>query len=199
MTRSKASYQPSNAYRGAVEIVVKVQNLISSSVARWAPVPLRLIVGYGFAEHGFAKLLRGPDNFTSILHAMGMPAPKFLALLTIGTEIVGGLCVGLGALVPLVSVPMAVVLLVAIFTVHLQYGFSSIKLQAIEPGGARFGQPGYETDLLYLACLVALVIGGSGPFSIDNWLVRRMNGIRPAHAAARPKGMTPPDGGNASC
>lgn len=174
MTKSKASYQPSNAYRGVIDTFGKVHNLISSSVARWAPVPLRLIVGYGFAEHGFAKLLRGPDNFTGILHAMGMPAPKFLALLTIGTEIVGGFCVALGALVPLVSVPMALVLLVAIFTVHLQYGFSSIKLQAIEPGGAQFGQPGYETDLLYLACLVALVIGGSGPFSVDNWLVRRM-------------------------
>jgi putative oxidoreductase len=132
-----------------------------------------LIVGYGFAEHGFAKLLRGPDDFTGILHAMGMPASKFLAWLTIGTEIIGGLCVAIGALVPLVSIPMAVVLLVAIFTVHPQYGFSSIKLQGIEPSGARFGQPGYETDLLYLACLVALAMGGSGPLSIDNWLVRR--------------------------
>jgi putative oxidoreductase len=178
MTKSKLSYETPVAHRGVIEIAVKIQNLISSSVARWAPVPLRLIVGYGFAEHGFAKLLRGPDNFTAILHAMGMPAPKLLALLTIGTEIVGGLCVALGALVPLVSIPMAVVLLVAIFTVHLQYGFSSIKLQAIAPGGARFGQPGYETDLLYLACLVALVIGGSGPLSFDNWLLRKVSTLR---------------------
>ena len=37
-------------------------DLISRSpIARWAPVPLRLIVGYGFMEHGFAKLARGPD------------------------------------------------------------------------------------------------------------------------------------------
>jgi putative oxidoreductase len=32
-------------------------------IARWAPVPLRLIVGYGFIEHGFAKLARGLDAF----------------------------------------------------------------------------------------------------------------------------------------
>jgi uncharacterized membrane protein YphA (DoxX/SURF4 family) len=64
--------------------------------------------------------------------------------LTIWTEIIGGLCVAMGALVPLISIPM-VVLLVAIFTVHLQYGFSSIKLQAVELTGARFGQPGFET------------------------------------------------------
>jgi len=34
-------------------------DLISrSAIARWASVPLRLIVGYGFMEHGFAKLAR---------------------------------------------------------------------------------------------------------------------------------------------
>jgi putative oxidoreductase len=143
-------------------------------MGRWAPVPLRLIVGYGFAEHGFAKLLRGADNFTGILHAMGLPMPHVFAWTTIVTEIVGGFCVLLGALVPVVSIPMAIVLLVAIFTVHLPYGFSSIKLQAITPNGAQFGQPGYETDLLYLACLLALVLGGSGPFAVDNWLFRRL-------------------------
>ena len=38
-------------------------DLISRSpIARWAPVPLRLIVGYGFMEHGFAKLARGPGR-----------------------------------------------------------------------------------------------------------------------------------------
>jgi putative oxidoreductase len=151
-----------------------IQLLLSSSVARWAPLPLRLIVGYGFAEHGFAKLLRGADNFTGILHAMGLPMPHVFAWITIVTEIVGGFCVLLGALVPVVSIPMAIVLLVATFTVHLPYGFSSIKLQAITPNGAQFGQPGYETDLLYLAGLTALVLGGSGPFAVDNWLFRRL-------------------------
>ncbi|SDT54534.1 putative oxidoreductase [Bradyrhizobium canariense] len=144
-------------------------------IAHWAPLPLRLIVGYGFCAHGFAKLLRGPDNFTGLLHAMGVPMPYLMAWITIATEIVGGMFVIVGALVPIVSVPMAIVLLVAIFTVHLQYGFSSIKLLEITPSGAHFGQPGYETDLLYLACIAALVIGGSGPLSVDGWLLRRSN------------------------
>jgi putative oxidoreductase len=78
----------------------------------------------------------------------------------------------LGAFVPLASVPMAIVLLVAIFTVHLPNGFSSIKLQSVTAEGAHFGQPGYETDLLYLACLAALVLLGSGPLSIDGPLWR---------------------------
>ena len=79
----------------------------------------------------------------------------------------------LGALVPLASIPMAAVLLVAIFTVHLPYGFSSIKLQAVTAAGAQFGPPGFETDLLYLACLATLVLGGSGPLSVDGLLARR--------------------------
>ena len=59
------------------------------------------------------------------------------------------------------------------FTVHLPYGFSSIKLEAVTAAGPQFGPPGYETNLLYLACLVALVLGGSGPLAIDGLLAKR--------------------------
>ena len=149
-------------------------DLISKSpIARWAPIPLRLIVGYGFMEHGFAKLARGPEAFPAILHALGVPAPHLMGWLTILVEIVGGLAVLLGALVPLVSIPMAAVLLVATITVHLPYGFSSIKLRGVTAAGAQFGPPGFETDLLYLACLAALVLGGSGPLAIDGFLAKR--------------------------
>ena len=142
-------------------------------IARWAPLPARLIVGFGFMNHGFAKLGRGSDAFAIILHALGVPAPHFMAWCTILIEIFGGLAVFLGAFVTLVSVPMAALLLVAIFSVHLPYGFSSIKLLAVTPAGAQFGPPGYETNLLYLACLAALVLGGSGPLAIDGLIRRR--------------------------
>ena len=141
--------------------------LARPSVAVWAPIPLRLIVGYGFMAHGFAKLSKRPENFASILHTMGVPAPHLMAWLTILTELIGGLAVLLGALVPLVSLPMGAVLFVAMLTVHLPYGFSSIKLLSVTAGRAQFGPPGYELDLLYLACLAALVFGGSGPMAID--------------------------------
>ena len=142
--------------------------------ASWYAVPLRLIVGYGFIEHGYAKLARGADDFIAILHAMGMPFAHLLGWATIVVEILGGGLILLGAFVPLAAVPMAVVLLTAIFTVHLPNGFSSIKLLAVTPAGAHFGQPGYETDLLYLACLAALVLGGSGPFAFDSVLLQRL-------------------------
>jgi putative oxidoreductase len=92
-------------------------------IARGAPIPLRLIVGYGFMEHGFAKLARGSDAFATILHAIGVPGPHSMAWSTILIEVIGGLAVILGAFVALVSLPMAAVLLVAMFTVHLPYGF----------------------------------------------------------------------------
>jgi putative oxidoreductase len=143
-------------------------------IARWAPIPLRLIVGFGFMQHGFAKLTRGSDAFAIILHALGVPAPHFMAWSTILIEIFGGLAIFLGAFVSLVSLPMAALLLVAIFTVHLPYGFSSIKLMAVTAAGAQFGPVGYECNLLYLACLAALVLGGSGPLSVDNCARRRI-------------------------
>jgi putative oxidoreductase len=56
--------------------------------------------------------------------------------------------------------------------VHLPNGFSSIKLLSVTNGRAQFGQPGYETELLYLAGLAALILGGPGPFSVDGLLAR---------------------------
>ncbi|HEY3974247.1 MAG TPA: DoxX family protein [Candidatus Sulfotelmatobacter sp.] len=147
--------------------------LTRHSVAVWAPIPLRLIVGYGFMEHGFAKLYKGPEVFAGILHAIGVPVPHFMAWLTILTELIGGLAVLLGAFVPLVSLAMAGLLFVAIFTVHLPYGFSSIKLLGVASGRAQFGPPGYEVDLLYLACLAALVFGGCGPMAIDRYFSKK--------------------------
>jgi putative oxidoreductase len=139
---------------------------------RWAALPLRLIVGYGFMEHGYAKLIHGPERFATMLHTLGVPAPELTAWATILVELLSGLAVLLGAFIPLASVAMAAVLLTAMFTVHLPYGFSAIKLQAVTAAGAQFGPPGYEVDLLYLACLAALVLIGSGPFSIGSFLTR---------------------------
>jgi putative oxidoreductase len=132
-----------------------------------------LIVGYGFFAHGVAKLQRGPDHFADILQAIGTPAPHIMAWLTIFVELFGGLAVLLGAFVVWVSAPMVAVLLVAIFTVHLPFGFTSIKLLAVTANGPKFGPPGYETDLLYLACLATLLLGGSGPLAVDGWIASR--------------------------
>jgi putative oxidoreductase len=153
--------------------------LTRSPLSRWAPIALRAIVGYGFMEHGFAKLSRGPDAFAAILQGMGVPDPHLMAWLTILIELLGGVAVLLGAFVTIVSVPMTAVLLVALFKVHLPYGFSSIKLIAVTATGAKFGPVGYEVILLYIACLATIVIGGSGPFAIDGLIAERFDARHP--------------------
>ena len=147
---------------------------MASRPACWAPLLLRGIVGYGFMAHGFAKLARGPDNFTHILTALGMPFPALLSWATILLEVFGGAAFLLGALVTLVAIPSLIVLLVAIVTVHLPNGFSSIKLQSVDAMGAHFGQPGYETDLLYIACILARMLCGAGSLSVDGLIAPRI-------------------------
>ena len=107
----------------------------------------------------------------------GVPAPHFAAWLTIATEILGGVAFLLGAFVDWVSIPAIILLAVAILTVHLPYGFNSIKLIAVGNGRAQFGPPGYECDLLYIACIVTLVLAGVSPWSIDAYRLRAGRGI----------------------
>ena len=142
-------------------------------LSRWAPIPLRLIVGYGFIAHGYAKFSRGPETFGVVLHTIGIPFPSLMAWLTTLVELVGGTAILIGAFVPLVSGPMMIVLLTALFTIHLPYGFFSVKLIEVTATGTKFGTVGYEIILLYLASLVALVFGGAGPFSVDQWRTNR--------------------------
>jgi putative oxidoreductase len=142
---------------------------VPSHFARWAALPLRFIVGYGFLLHGLAKWSRGSAAFAPILHAAGVPAPQMMAWAAIVTEIVGGAAFFLGAFVSVVSLPSIILLAVAIVKVHLPYGFSSIKLMGFNNGRAQFGPPGYECDLLYIACIVALVLSGPSPWSVDSW------------------------------
>jgi putative oxidoreductase len=145
---------------------------VSSTISRYAALPLRAIVGIGFLQHGYSKLSKGPEAFASILYALHVPFPHLSAYLTIGVELLGGAALLLGAFVAWVSVPTIIVLLTAIFTVHLPYGFSSIKLKAIVDGRAQFGPPGYECALLYVACILALVLLGPGPWSFDHYRSR---------------------------
>jgi len=143
-----------------------------SQLRRWSVIPLRLIVGYGFIAHGYAKVMNGADHFAASLQGLGVPAPHLMAWATIGFELLGGLAVLVGAYIPLISVPLTVILLVAVVTVHLPYGFTAIKLRAVTAAGPQFGPPGYETNLLYIAALATLVLGGSGPLAADRWLSR---------------------------
>ena len=140
---------------------------------KWAPLPLRLIIGYGFLAHGWAKLSRGPAGFAQLLEQIHTPLPEVAAWVSVLIEVIGGLAILAGAFVAAVSVPLIVMMLVAMFAVHLRYGFSAINTIGLTADGPQFGPPGYEVNLLYIACLLALILGGAGPFSLDRFLARR--------------------------
>src|ERR1700719_471016 len=140
---------------------------------QWATLPLRLIIGYGFMAHGWAKLSRGPAGFARLLEQIGAPLPEVTAWVSTFIEILGGLAIFAGAFVAVVSVPLIVMMLVAMFTVHLRYGFSAINRIGLTTDGPQFGPPGYEVNLLYVAGLIALILQSAGPFSLDRLLARR--------------------------
>ena len=140
-------------------------------------LPLRLIIGFGFMAHGYAKLTRGTEGFAAILQALGVPAPGLTAWLTALIELFGGFAILAGAFVPIVSIPLIIIMLVALVTVHLPFGFSSVKLIAMTADGPRFGTIGYEVNLLYIAAVLTLVLGNPSPFSIDAILARRRRGV----------------------
>jgi putative oxidoreductase len=152
----------------------------------WALLPLRLIVGYGFVAHGLAKWSRGPEGFGALLHQLGVPAPVPMAWLVTLLEVFGGLAILAGVFVALVSIPLIVSLVVAMMTVHLRFGFSSINTIGLTASGPVFGPPGYEIDLLYIASLIALALLGPGPLSVGRFLRERFRTLRWKRSQASP-------------
>lgn len=120
--------------------------------------------------HGWAKLSRGPAGFGRLLEQIGVPAPGLTAWVAALVELVGGAAITAGAFVAFTSIPLIAMMLVAMFTIHFRYGFSSINTIGLAPDGPRFGPPGYEVNLLYIAGLLVLVMAGAGAWSVDAWL-----------------------------
>jgi len=140
---------------------------------RYVPIPIRMILGVGFMVHGWAKWSRGPAAFAELLKQAHVPFPLANAWLVTLLEISGGLALLLGAFVTIVSLPLILSMLGAMFTVNIKYGFSAVNTIGLTPEGPQFGPPGYEINLLYIAGLVALILGGAGPLSIDALRSRR--------------------------
>jgi putative oxidoreductase len=138
---------------------------------RWAMVPLRLIVGYGFVAHGVAKWNRGPEKFGKLLDVIGVPFPVPTAWLVTFVEILGGVAILVGAFVAIASIPLIISMLVATFSLQVRYGFSSVNTIGLTPSGPIFGPPGYEINLLYIAALLMLALSGPTAFSVDAWSV----------------------------
>lgn len=140
---------------------------------QWAPLFLRLIIGFGFMAHGWAKLSKGtPAGFEKLLTQLDVPLPHLTSWIASLVEVLGGLAIFVGFSVGITALPLICTMLVAIFTIHIHYGFSSVKTIGLTPQGPLFGPPGYEINLLYIAGLISLILTGAGVFSIDSLRVK---------------------------
>ena len=91
--------------------------------------------------------------------SMGLPLPTLQAYMAASTESAGVVLLTLGLFTRLISIPLMVVMVVAVVTVHLPYGFSS-------------GDNGFEIPLYYFLMLFVLVAHGAGKLSIDAFMHR---------------------------
>ena len=122
---------------------------------------LRLILAYGFISPALMKV-KNIDNIISWFNDIGIPFPAVNAYLAGYIELIGAIFLAAGFSTRLISVPLMVIMLVAIKTVHWNNGFEA-------------GNNGYEIPLYYLIMLFTLMIYGSGKWSIDYLLHKKSN------------------------
>ncbi|WP_407478031.1 HvfX family Cu-binding RiPP maturation protein [Elizabethkingia anophelis] len=112
---------------------------------------MRLIMGYGFFVPGWMKLSDVSGN-AKWFESIAIPFPIFSVCLSGGIEILGAIFLVLGLCVRKISIPLILVMLVAIFTVHIANGFQAAN-------------DGFEINLYYIIMLFTLIVYGPGKFS----------------------------------
>jgi putative oxidoreductase len=144
-------------------------------LAGFAPVVVRVIVGFLMFAHGVDKLSGGAAGiagFGEFLSSAGLPAGLLLAWFVTLLELVGGAMLILGLLSRVIAGLMTVELLVAIALVTGQAGLISGD-QGV----------GYERDLAYIAGFLVVFLLGPGRPSLDPLL--GFEEARPALIPAR--------------
>lgn len=128
---------------------------------------LRLLLGLVFFAHGAQKVLGwfGGYGFSGTMgfftHQMGIPAP--FAALAIAAEFLGGIGLLLGFLGRIAAFGIAFEMVVAVAMVHRHFGFFANWT------GQQKGE-GFEYHILAVAIALAIMIKGSGAFSLDRVL-----------------------------
>ena len=114
----------------------------------------RLAVAYGFYEPAMMKW-SNMDAVAAWFGSVGIPMPTINAYMATTTEITGVVLLSLGLFTRLISIPLIVVMIVAIVTVHLPNGFSA-------------GNNGFEIPVYYILFLSIFASFGAGKFSLDH-------------------------------
>ncbi len=123
---------------------------------------VRIILGLYFAAHGSQKLFGwfgGPGlaNAGGFFEQLGFRPGRLFALLAALSELTAGLLIFFGLGGALGPALLVMVMLVALFTVHVSKGWFA------QNGGV-------ELNLLYIAGGLALAFAGYGAYSLDRAL-----------------------------
>lgn len=139
-----------------------IQNLLKAlGRLEWLPILLaRLSAGGLFFESGRGKLFHTLEEFKEFFHQLGIPYPDANAVFVASTEFVGGLCLIIGFATRLMSIPLAVIMVVAIAT-------SQIKTVHT------LGDFLYLPEVFLFVICVWLVFSSPGKVSIDRAIARR--------------------------
>ena len=124
---------------------------------------VRLALGIVMFPHGAQKLLGwfGGGGFAATMQGMtGMGLPAVIVFLVILCEFFGSLSLITGFLGRVGAFGILCVMLGAVFTVHLPNGFFMNWM------GNQKGE-GFEYHLLAIGMALAILVKGSGAFSID--------------------------------
>ncbi|HKJ42386.1 MAG TPA: DoxX family protein [Sunxiuqinia sp.] len=121
---------------------------------------IRLILAYGFYLPAKLKL-KDVHAIGDWFASMNYPLPYVNAYLATATETLGIILLVLGLGIRIISIPLIIVLLVAIFTVHLSHGFEA-------------SNNGFEIPLYYILMLFILLTHGAGKYSVDQ-IIKRKN------------------------
>ena len=106
-----------------------------------------------------------------------MPFPVLAAWMVVSFELAGGIFMIMELPVAIVNVPQMSSMLVAVFTLHIHYEFSSVKTVELTPSGPAFGPPGYEINLLSFAGLIGLALSSPTTGSVDRSLFRERTNL----------------------
>lgn len=120
---------------------------------------IRLVLAYGF--YGPASMKWG--NVSGIAEwfaSMNIPFPTLNAYLATGTEMAAVFLLPIGLATRIISIPLVITMIVAIFTVHIGNGFQA-------------SENGFEIPLYYLIMLSILLTNGAGKFSLDYFIKKR--------------------------
>lgn len=121
----------------------------------------RLVVAYGFYEPAMNKWA-DISSVAQWFGSIGIPFPVLNAYMAASMEITGVILLALGLLTRLISIPLIIIMIVAIITVHLPNGFSA-------------GDNGFEIPLYYMIFLLGFLANGAGKFSIDRLVFGERN------------------------